>query len=492
MADYRLSAQVIKRSDGKSSVASAAYRAAERLEDHRTGEIHNYAPKGGVEHSEILAPDNTPEWMLKRQDLWNAVEKIERRKDAQLAREIQLSLPHELTPEQRRELVQDFVKDQFVDHGMIADVAIHSPNPKGDERNHHAHIMLTMRELTADGFGKKNRDWNSRETVNRWREEWANHQNRSLERHGHDARVDHRSYEDQGIDREPTQHRGNSASAMEARGKKTRIGDKNRHIQLDNAQRANNHAHSALLASQIVMERAKFAQWAKERRDKAEQVKQGAEQSLAKGQKAEISNLLDNLNAANGVAKSTIAKEIEQVTSRLDNAKGVKKTIRDVFGRTRQDKHKATVLQKSLKKIEQREKLQIERLERKHALELKKKAEQQQARKDRVEGRISRIRTEREKDGWGPRSKRDQIRPRTTVQPSNDPTPTVGAPKAEKPIREQPGAKKPKSLDELWAQAKSNQKKAPSAYGRDSEREQEQDRSQGRGRHRSPYNKEPE
>ena len=142
---------------------------------------HDYSRKSGVVHSEVLAPANTPDWMTDRAKLWNAVEAVEKRKNSQLAREIQLSLPHELTPEQRKKLVFDYAQEQFVSRGMIADVNIHTPNPIGDERNHHAHIMLTMRELTGDGFHSRKstptaRSWNDKELLATWREEWARHQ----------------------------------------------------------------------------------------------------------------------------------------------------------------------------------------------------------------------------------------------------------------------------------------------------------------------------
>jgi len=234
MADYRFSAQVISRGKGQSSVASAAYRSASRLVDERTGEIHDYGRKGGLIHAEVLTPEGTPEWMQDRAQLWNAVEATERRKDAQLAREIQLSLPHELTDEQRKELAREFVQSQFVNQGMIADIAIHAPSDVGDQRNHHAHVMLTMRELAGDGFGKKNRDWNSPENLTKWREEWAHQQNRMLEQHGHKARVSHLSFEAQGIDREASQHLGSVAADMERNGKNSRIGDENRTIANDN------------------------------------------------------------------------------------------------------------------------------------------------------------------------------------------------------------------------------------------------------------------
>jgi len=207
MATYRFEAKIIGRSRGSSATASVAYRTAERLADERTGEVFDYTRRRGVLHTEILAPDGTPDWMHDRAQLWNAVERVEKRKDAQLARDLVLSLPHELTHGQRVELVRGFVQAEFVSHGMIADIAIHAPDRRGDQRNHHAHVMLTMRELTGEGFGKKARAWNDAEQLEAWREHWAQAVNRQLERYGHDARVDHRSLEAQGVDRSPSRNR---------------------------------------------------------------------------------------------------------------------------------------------------------------------------------------------------------------------------------------------------------------------------------------------
>lgn len=194
MADYRFSAQIIGRTSGRSSVAAAAYRAGQNLHDDRTGLDHDFTRKEGILHSEIMAPANAPDWMLEREQLWNAVEAVETRKNSQMAREIQLSLPHELSFEDNRELVRDFVREQFVAKGMVADVNIHAPSSYGDQRNIHAHVQLTTRSLTGEGFGKKNRDWNDRAQLEAWREAWAVHQNRALSRSGEDGRVDHRSY----------------------------------------------------------------------------------------------------------------------------------------------------------------------------------------------------------------------------------------------------------------------------------------------------------
>ncbi len=242
MAIYRFEAKVIARSQGRSATASAAYRAGESIDDERTGVVFDYTRKRGVLHADILTPPNTPAWMEDRAQLWNAVEKAEKRKDAQLARDLLLSLPHELTPEQRRDLVREFISTEFVAHGMIADVAIHAPDRQGDGRNHHAHVLLTMRELVPNGFGNKVREWNATEQLQAWREHWADAVNVHLEKHGHTARVDHRSLEDQGIDREPEPKQGPVATEMEREDRPSHAGEDRR------AAKARNEARAALKA----------------------------------------------------------------------------------------------------------------------------------------------------------------------------------------------------------------------------------------------------
>src|SRR5271170_3323367 len=208
MAQYRFHATIVCRSEGQSVVAAAAYRAGVKLQDERTAEIKDFSRRSwSVLYTQILTPENAPQWMRDRQRLWNGVEQREdrstKRGTAQLARNIELSLPNELTHEQHVELVCEFVKAEFVDLGMVADIAIHAPPYRGNGTNHHAHILLTMRDIDDEGvFGNKNRDWNKDELLEHWRERWADSQNRALEKYGHEARVDHRSLEEQGIDRE--------------------------------------------------------------------------------------------------------------------------------------------------------------------------------------------------------------------------------------------------------------------------------------------------
>ncbi len=181
----------------RSAVAAAAYRSGERLrDDNREQDIDYSDGAGRVAHSEILLPNDAPEEFRDRATLWNAVEEAEKRRDAQLSREVKIALPAELSLEQNRELVREFSQG-FVDRGMCADIAIHVPEEGKDERNVHAHINMTMREVGPDGFGKKVREWNDRSLVNETRERWAELANQHLERAGIEARIDHRTYAEQ-------------------------------------------------------------------------------------------------------------------------------------------------------------------------------------------------------------------------------------------------------------------------------------------------------
>src|SRR5258708_6140146 len=158
MAIFHLSAKVVSRGKGQSAVAKAAYNSREKIEQELTGVVNDFSRKSGLLFSGIFAPKDAPEWAHDRAKLWNEVERGENRKDAQLAREVEISLPHELTDEQRRQLVTDFVREQFQRKGMVADVNIHASDRQGDERNHHAHILLTQRSIGPEGFGEKVRD----------------------------------------------------------------------------------------------------------------------------------------------------------------------------------------------------------------------------------------------------------------------------------------------------------------------------------------------
>lgn len=231
MAIYHFSAQVASRSAGRSAVAMAAYRSGERLTDERTGELKHYKREAQPE-TVILAPAQSPEWVQDRNRLWNKVEKAEKRKDAQLCREINVALPKEFTPRRQMEELKDFCQREFVDRGMVADIAVHRDDPN----NPHAHIMLTTREIDPEGFGGKVRQWNDRKLLSHWREQWAEQVNRVFERHDRPERIDHRSFEKQGItDRLPTIHEGPTVREMEQRGEITDRGTINRSVRDHNS-----------------------------------------------------------------------------------------------------------------------------------------------------------------------------------------------------------------------------------------------------------------
>ena len=218
MAIYHLHVKVIGRKAGRSAVASAAYRSASRLRDERLERSHDFSSKRAVIHSEVMLPEEAPEAWRDRERLWNDVEAFEVRKDAQLAREVEFAIPRELTQAQGIELARNFVQDEFESLGMIADLNVHWDISEEGLAKPHAHVMLTMRAVDGNGFGRKVRDWNRTEMVERWRERWAEIANERLAELDIDARIDHRSLEAQGIALEPQSQIGAPANRIEEGG----------------------------------------------------------------------------------------------------------------------------------------------------------------------------------------------------------------------------------------------------------------------------------
>ena len=258
MAIYHLSIKIISRGKGKSAVAASAYRSGETIKNEYDGIVHDFTRKGGITHTEILLPQNAPQEFSDRGTLWNSVERIEKSKNSQLAREIEIALPKELDNEKQIELVQEYVKENFVKVGMCADIALHDKN----DGNPHAHILLTMRPLNEDKtWGAKSKkeyildnngekiklkndnyktkkidtvDWNEQDKAEQWRKAWADIANKYLEENSIQEKVDHRSYQRQGIEQIPTIHLGVSASQMEKKGIATDRGNINREIKHQN------------------------------------------------------------------------------------------------------------------------------------------------------------------------------------------------------------------------------------------------------------------
>ncbi|WP_316173102.1 MULTISPECIES: Ti-type conjugative transfer relaxase TraA [unclassified Bradyrhizobium] len=228
MAIYHLHVKVIGRKAGSSAVASAAYRSASRLRDERLGLNQDFSAKRGVVHSEVMLPENAPQAWSERERLWNDVEAHEIRKDAQLARELEFALPREMSEAQGIELARDFVRSEFVGLGMVADLNVHWDRAEDGLPKPHAHVMLTMRAVDQNGFGKKVRDWNRTEMVERWRERWAELANERLAELDIDAGIDHRSLEAQGIALEPQSQIGAPAKRIEVRGVAGEVGEADR------------------------------------------------------------------------------------------------------------------------------------------------------------------------------------------------------------------------------------------------------------------------
>ena len=258
IAIYHCSIKIVSRGKGKSAVAAAAYRSGEKLTNEWDGLTHDYTKKGGVVHSEILLPAHAPPAFSDRSTLWNSVELSEKSNNAQLAREVEIALPVELSREEQTRLVREYCSSQFVSKGMIADFNLHDTGGG----NPHAHILLTMRPLDEKGSwlpkskkeyvldenGEKIRlpsgryktrkvdlvDWNNRENAEVWRRAWADLANEFLAQNDRPERIDHRSYERQGIDQIPTVHVGVSATQMEKKGIVTERGELNRSIKAAN------------------------------------------------------------------------------------------------------------------------------------------------------------------------------------------------------------------------------------------------------------------
>src|SRR5579872_2605930 len=237
MAIYHLHVKVIGRKSGSSAVASTAYRAGSRLRDERLDRSHDFSGKRGVVHSEVMLPENAPQAWRDRERLWNDVEAFEVRKDAQLAREVEFAIPREMSEAQGIELARDFVRGEFVNRGMIADLNVHWDMAEDGMPKPHAHVMLTMRAVDENGFGQKVRDWNRTEMVERWRERWAELANERLAELDIDARIDHRSFERQGIALEPQSQIGAPAHRIEHEGTEADRAELHREIARGNGTR---------------------------------------------------------------------------------------------------------------------------------------------------------------------------------------------------------------------------------------------------------------
>ena len=330
MALFHMNVTQIKRSKGQSAIAAAAYRAGEKLHSEYYGETSDYTRKTGVICSEILLPDHVPREYADRQTLWNAVEKAERGKNAQLAYSFDIALQNEFSIEENIALARHFLLERFVSRGMVVDFAVHVPDIEpGGISNPHFHVMSPIRPIEENGkWGCKqhrvyeldeegNRlldengnyifnavpttDWGSPETLEHWREQWAAMCNAKFEEKGNGERIDHRSYERQGIDLLPTIHEGPAVQQMEAKGIRTDKGEFNRWIKATNS-----------LIQSIRKKIAALLDWLKE-----------AKEELSKPQTPDLISLLQiyfnqrNAGAYSQKARANNLKELSEIITFL-------------------------------------------------------------------------------------------------------------------------------------------------------------------------------
>lgn len=315
MAIYHASTKPISRSAGRSSVAAAAYRAGAALLDQRSGIVHDYTRKGGVVSADIITADGES---LDRAALWNAAEVAEKRKDARTAREWIVALPSELDAGQRHELALSFGAELARRYGVAVDVCVHQPDREGDNRNHHAHILTTTRQVSrgergepvmgdkasielsdkarrAQGLGP------AADEVKAVRGLWEQTANSALAKAGRAERIDARSLEAQGIDREATTHLGPTASEMERRGRVSDRADGNRQVAANNAERE-------AVKAEIIDLKAE-----RERRQQAQQVEAMPAAELVKAWDARKKELVREARDRTDLLESRLRKQVQMI-----------------------------------------------------------------------------------------------------------------------------------------------------------------------------------
>lgn len=294
MAIYHCSTKTVNRSSGRTAVASSAYRSGEKLKDERTGLTHDFTRKDGVAHAEIISNLDIE---IDRSQLWNLAEKSENRKDARTAREWVIALPDELDADQRKDLAKAFATALVDRYGVIADLAIHEPSKGGNDKNHHAHIMLTTRKAELDPENNlilttkaeielsnaKRKTLNigtTQEDIKQIRATWADLANHALEQAGQQQKIDHRSYADQNNGLQATIHEGTSVTQLRRQGIGTEISRYNDKVKQHNAQYLNQKEQQKETTLERGFNRVEqgFDQWQKDREAKRLEQERQAEQ----------------------------------------------------------------------------------------------------------------------------------------------------------------------------------------------------------------------
>ena len=318
MAIYHCTTKTINRSSGRTAVAASAYRSGGKLKDERTGLTHDFTKKEGVAHSEIISNLGVP---IDRSDLWNMAEQAENRKDARTAREWVIALPDELDANDRKELARDFARNLVNKYGVVADLAIHEPSKGGDDRNHHAHIMLTTRKAVLHGNDIKLTDkadielsnakrsklglGTTQEDIKAVRQMWAEVANNALERAGQRQKIDHRSYADQNSQLQPTIHEGNAVTQLRRQGIETEISRYNDRVKQSNTKGIEQEQarNTDVLDTGLTRANNRLEQWQKNqeaKRQEKERLEQLKRQQELEKQRAEQASRQSSRSSSRG------------------------------------------------------------------------------------------------------------------------------------------------------------------------------------------------
>ena len=318
MAIYHCTTKTINRSSGRTAVAASAYRSGGKLKDERTGLTHDFTKKEGVAHSEIISNLGVP---IDRSDLWNMAEQAENRKDARTAREWVIALPDELDANDRKELARDFARNLVNKYGVGADLAIHEPSKGGDDRNHHAHIMLTTRKAVLHGNDIKLTDkadielsnakrsklglGTTQEDIKAVRQMWAEVANNALERAGQRQKIDHRSYADQNSQLQPTIHEGNAVTQLRRQGIETEISRYNDRVKQSNTKGIEQEQarNTDVLDTGLTRANNRLEQWQKNqeaKRQEKERLEQLKRQQELEKQRAEQASRQSSRSSSKG------------------------------------------------------------------------------------------------------------------------------------------------------------------------------------------------
>lgn len=318
MAIYHCTTKTINRSSGRTAVAASAYRSGGKLKDERTGLTHDFTKKEGVAYSEIISNLGVP---IDRSDLWNMAEQAENRKDARTAREWVIALPDELDANDRKELARDFARNLVNKYGVVADLAIHEPSKGGDDRNHHAHIMLTTRKAVLHGNDIKLTDkadielsnakrsklglGTTQEDIKAVRQMWAEVANNALERAGQRQKIDHRSYADQNSQLQPTIHEGNAVTQLRRQGIETEISRYNDRVKQSNTKGIEQEQarNTDVLDTGLTRANNRLEQWQKNqeaKRQEKERLEQLKRQQELEKQRAEQASRQSSRSSSKG------------------------------------------------------------------------------------------------------------------------------------------------------------------------------------------------